>query len=167
MEVKDNPIPLKLEHLLYVQAVDHPQQVDVVLPFLTLCLELPALDQIIDGSYVIPQVLLVDLLAEARVLAGQGGLGLLVEVFDLVLDAVMNVLIKYLENFVFLPYIHLDILEVFLVLEEVPVLQLLEVLPLHQLFQLPQQLQQLFYEEEAYDVGKLDFSADVHGLLCY
>lgn len=131
MEVKDNPIPLKLEHLLYVQAIDHPQQVDVVLPLLALCLELPAFDQIIDGPYVIPQVLLVDLLAEVCVLAGQGGLGLLIEVLDLVLDAVVHVLVEDLEDVVFLPYVHLDILEVFLVLEEVPVLQVLEVLPLH------------------------------------
>lgn len=141
MEVEDDPVPLKLEHLLDIQAVDHAQQVDEVLALLALRLELPALDQLMDGPDVVPQVLLVDLLAEDCVLAGECSLRLLVEVLDLVLDAVVHVLVEDLEDVVLLPNVHLDVLEVFLVLEQLPVLQLLEVLPLHQFFQLPQELQ--------------------------
>lgn len=49
-------------------------------------------------------------------------MGFFVEVFYLVLDTVVNVLVEDFEDIVFLPYVHLDVLEVFLVLEEVPVL---------------------------------------------
>lgn len=85
-------------------------------------------------------------------MTGEGRLGLFVEVFDLVFDAIMHVFVEDLENIVLLPYVHLNVLEVLLVLEEVPVLQILEVLPLHQFFQLPEELEQFFDEEETYDV---------------
>lgn len=70
MKVEDDPIPLKLKHLLNIEAIDHPQQVDEVLPLLSLCLELPVLDEVVYGSDVISEVLLVDLFTEDCVLTG-------------------------------------------------------------------------------------------------
>jgi hypothetical protein len=44
VEVEDDPIAFELEHILYVQAVDHPLDVDEELPLLPLGLELPSPD---------------------------------------------------------------------------------------------------------------------------
>jgi hypothetical protein len=145
VEVKNHAVALELEDLLYVEAVDHPLQVNVVLPLLALRLKLALLCQFVDGADVVPEVLLIYLLVKDCVLTGEDGLRLFVEVFDLVFDSVVDALVEDSEYVELLPNIDLDVFEIFLCLEEVPVLEILEVFLLHQFLQSAQQLQQLFY----------------------
>lgn len=80
----------------------------------------------IEEFYVISQVFLVSLLVQRYVLVGNHCLSLGIEEFNLVFDAVVNCLVKYFENIVLLPYIGMDVLEIFLFMEQLPVLKLFE-----------------------------------------
>lgn len=44
VEVEDHPIPFKLEHLLHIQTIHHPLDVDEELSLLALRLELSSTD---------------------------------------------------------------------------------------------------------------------------
>lgn len=70
--------------------------------------------------HIVSQVLLIDLLVEGTVLATDHLLSLLIEVFNLISDSVMNTLIKYSKDIVFFPYIDMDVLKIFLSLEQLP-----------------------------------------------
>lgn len=155
MEVEDHSIALESENLLHIQTVNHTLQVDIKFALLSFSLKLPASHQIVESSYVFAQVSLVDLLRERRVLRGKDGLGFFVEVLNFITDAIMNALIEDTEDIILLPHVDLDVLKVFLPLEQIPKLQLFhffDFLSFHQLLEPSQQLQQLFDEQVPYDI---------------
>ena len=146
MKIEDHSVPLKLEDLLKVEAVDHPLQMDEVFPLLSLGLELAPLHNLMHRPHVLSKVALVDLFIEHCVLARKDCLHLLIHQLHFVLDPVMHALIEYFEYIELLPNVDLDILEVLLPLKQLPELQLLHFLLFHQLLEPRQQLQQLLYQ---------------------
>lgn len=106
--------------------------------------------------------MLVDLFVERRILIVDDFLGLLVEVFNLVFDTLLDVFVEDSEDIVLLPDIHSNLLVVALVLEEVPELQIFEIFLVHQFFQLAKKLKQLSDEEVTNDIGTLNFFAKLH-----
>ena len=91
--------------------------------------------------HVVTQVLLVDLLVQRTVLVHYHPLGLLVQQLYLVTDSVVDALIEYPEHVVLLPYVYMNVLEVLLGLEQLPVAQFLKLLFLHDFLQLREEVQ--------------------------
>lgn len=124
MEVEDHSISLKLEHIFNVQAVHHSLQMDEQFPLLRLGLKLASSDDLIQSSDILPEMPLIDLLGKRGILRAQDCLGFFVEVFYLVFYPRMNAFVENTKDVVFLPDVELDILEIFLPLEQLPELQL-------------------------------------------
>lgn len=76
-------------------------------------------------------------------------LSLLVQEFNLILDPVVNTLVKYSENIVFFPDINMNVFEIFFSLEQFPEVELLKLLFLHDFLELGEQMKELSDEKIA------------------
>lgn len=97
-------------------------------------------------------------------------LGLFIQVLYLVADSIVNALVEYSEHVVLLPHIVLNLLELFFVFEQLPVLQFscfLYLLFLHEIFQLSQHLKELSDQQIPDDIRQFGFLPDFHSFLGY
>jgi hypothetical protein len=168
VEVEGTAGLFELKHLLQIETVNDFSHVDVKFSFVLLVFERPVLHDLGQLGSVLADETLEDLFAVGRLLVLEHFLGLCVQLLHLVLDPIVDTVVKDLKNIILLLDISPNILIVLLPDKLLPVLQPNKLtLIIHLRLQPLQHRQQLPYQQITDHIRNLDILPPVHSLLSH